>query len=263
VSACKFFWVTCRAESSRSASDPFHDFSVRHIDLTRERGRTFASVPDQGGSHFEKRRALRPAPITDHRCFPDRLPTGCRLYDAVILEHIENGVAFHPSQDVKIIPMSLTHTDLKIVADAVDPMLAVIALLTPWIWRPTGGQRRLRFYLTALAALGIMYALRAFEHSSHAVGPSWDVHYSSHTGFTVVLATVLALWRWWFSIVGVVVLFAYGDLMIYQHYHSLADIAVTALLICPLTLVIYKAPWPPNSVKAPGHSKGSETSSTD
>jgi hypothetical protein len=152
--------------------------------------------------------------------------------------------------------MWLSHEELKPIADAVNPALTVVALAAPWVLRPVRARERLDFYARTVVSMMFMYALRAVEHSPYALGPSVGLeHYSSHTGYAVVLLTTLTFWRWWFAIVGVVVLGSYGDLMIYQHYHTFMDIAGTAVVICPLTVVVYKAKLPGRARSTPvsGH----------
>lgn len=141
--------------------------------------------------------------------------------------------------------MWLSHEEWKPIADAVNPTLTIVSLAAPWVLRPASAGERLDFYARTAVAMILMYALRALEHSSYAFGPRAGLeHYSSHTGYAVVLLTTLTFWRWWFAIVGVVVVGSYGDLMIYQHYHTFTDIAGTAVVICPLTVIVYKARLP-------------------
>jgi hypothetical protein len=157
--------------------------------------------------------------------------------------------------------MWLTHEEWKPIADAVNPTLAVVTSITPWLVRPPPIRLRRDFYLQTAIALAFMYLLRALEHSTYALGPRLGVeHYSSHTGFAVVMLTMLAVWRWWFVLPGIAILCGYSELMIYQHYHTLTDIVATTTVICPATILVslFRLPHSPALEASAGSEVGGD-----
>lgn len=129
-----------------------------------------------------------------------------------------------------------SYETLDVIADAYTPLLALIALAVivrqafARHWRVSMLQLA-SILLGALFAYGLMY----FDQAA-GVWPSLGLDYSTHTAVATVLVVFLALhartgmWVWIAS------LLLYGALMLYQRYHSLADILTTAVVILVLAV---------------------------
>jgi len=158
----------------------------------------------------------------------------------------------------------VTHEHWKIIADAFDPTVALLAIAAPWIFTPAQSRSRPRYFIATAAALALMYLLRAVEHSHLAMLPRLlGVHYSAHTGFAVVFLTAMGIWRRWLVWPGIAALAAYGELMVYQAYHTWGDIGATAVVILSTTLCVFRfaqawrfsASQEQTLAKAPSHSE--------
>jgi hypothetical protein len=128
-----------------------------------------------------------------------------------------------------------TYEVLDRIADNVNPVLGVATLLWAWIGRGQGsfgGGARAGILgnLATLVSTGFIYLLGAIEKKLGAWA-SIGLNYSTHTAVCVALIVSL----WWIDrrarIPATVVGLAYAALMLYQRYHSLADIATTAAVI--------------------------------
>jgi len=141
----------------------------------------------------------------------------------------------------------LSYETLDTIADAYIPLLALVCLallvgaLFKSQWRLTG----LRF-LVICALLSIAYGLMWFD-SQFKLWPLFGLDYSTHTAVALVLVVFLAanmtrLAAFW---VGSLVLYAL--LMLYQGYHTVSDIVVTAFVVfIPAWLIVARLSnqWP-------------------
>lgn len=121
---------------------------------------------------------------------------------------------------------------LDAIADSVLPILGVIALIWPWlVWRHSW--RRAALSVTAtLVSVGFAYVVNSLD-ARYGWWPSVGMDFSGHTATAVALVASLcaikpSIWLAW-----VTVLIAYAALMLYQRYHTLADIVTTAAVIAP------------------------------
>jgi hypothetical protein len=126
------------------------------------------------------------------------------------------------------------------IADAVNPTLGLITLALSLAIRRPGNPPRWAQLLLTLAAVASVYAFGWID-AQLGIWPSAGLDFSGHTG--VHVAIVVSLWiidlRAGMAATAVALL--YGALMIYQRYHSLADIATTAVVIAPLAWGIWWA----------------------
>jgi hypothetical protein len=70
-----------------------------------------------------------------------------------------------------------------------------------------------------------------------AVG--WN--YSTHTGLAIVLVVSLLFWKRSVGLVTVVAFVGYAVLMLYQKYHTVADIVSTLLVVASFAVAIHLA----------------------
>lgn len=125
----------------------------------------------------------------------------------------------------------ITYEQLDRIADAYNPFLLLLLLF--FIARAAYQKQWLEFELllsSAVSGLGIVYSVM-FIDSKMLIWAGIGLDYSTHTAFAVCIVLILAsiLRRFVLSITGS--LLAYFLLMIYQEYHSLADIITTTIFI--------------------------------
>lgn len=129
-----------------------------------------------------------------------------------------------------------SYATLDAIADIYTPVLALacLALLLRLMharqWRVLG----IRMGSLAAGAL-VAYGLMFLDHRL-AIWPMAQMDYSTHTAVALVL--VIFLSRYWpaLRLLCWVSLCAYGLLMLYQRYHSLADILTTAVVVALMYL---------------------------
>lgn len=123
----------------------------------------------------------------------------------------------------------LDYQALDSLADAVNPTLGVITLALALAVRRPGNPPRWAQVLLTLGAVAGIYLL-SFIEASLKLWSSMGMNFSDHTG--VHVAIVVSLWMVdrRFGLAGVMVFAAYAGLMLYQRYHTVADIATTAPL---------------------------------
>jgi hypothetical protein len=135
----------------------------------------------------------------------------------------------------------MLYETLDTIADSVNPALACLALIFPWLDREAIRKKgsKWSFWARTLLSLAVVYALMFTDNRLH-FWPSLGLDYSTHTAFAVAVVTSIGAmnYRWLFFLVPVLV--AYAGLMMYQGYHSLMDILTTALVIAPLAWVIHR-----------------------
>lgn len=122
-----------------------------------------------------------------------------------------------------------TYELLDHIADCVNPTLGLLAISTPWLsmYRAPGLPPWMRV-VGAISCVAIAYAGQAFD-SLTAAWPSVSLDYSGHSAVCVALLVSLAqLSRRW-VIAGTLIGLAYAALMMYQRYHTFADIVTTAI----------------------------------
>lgn len=129
-----------------------------------------------------------------------------------------------------------SYATLDAIADAYTPLLALTCLVL--LLRPLHGlQWRVLGLRGASLAAGafVAYGLM-FLDNRLAIWPMAQLDYSTHTAVALVLAIFLSMYWPASRLLCWVSLCAYGLLMLYQRYHSLADILTTAAVVAVLYL---------------------------
>ena len=127
---------------------------------------------------------------------------------------------------------------LDAIADTVNPTLGVIALLWPWfVWR-TFWRRAVLSVFATLVSVGFAYVVASLD-ARYGWWHSMALDFSTHTAVAAALgvslcATKPSIWFAWAGVLG-----AYIALMLYQGYHTAADILTTAAVIAP-PLVLFR-----------------------
>jgi hypothetical protein len=121
---------------------------------------------------------------------------------------------------------------LDAIADSVNPVLGIVALVWPWlVWRDSWRRAALSVASTLLS-VGFAYFVAALD-ARYGWWPSVEMDFSTHTAVAVALVVSLcairpSLWFAW-----VAVLCGYVVLMLHQDYHTLKEIVTTAAVIAP------------------------------
>lgn len=118
------------------------------------------------------------------------------------------------------------------IADSVIPLLGIIALVWPWLrWRGAWRHSALNVVATLLS-VAFAFAMSALD-GKFGWWPAAGLDFSTHTAIAIALVVSLcaikpSAWMAWTAI-----LLAYFVLMVYQRYHTWADIFTTAVVIAP------------------------------
>lgn len=132
----------------------------------------------------------------------------------------------------------LSYEFLDTIADAVNPLLALITLVLPWVPTLRRRVRPVAFLAGTALSIAIVYALQAIDHAA-GLWPALGFDYSTHSAFTAALITSLGVLERRLLWIFVPVFFGYAALMLYQRYHSLADIVTTTVVIVPCSLIAH------------------------
>lgn len=125
----------------------------------------------------------------------------------------------------------LSYETLDAIADSYNPLLGIIALLilartlVATRWRLAGIQA-----LQLIVMLGIAYGLK-FLDGRFGIWRMFALDYSTHTATSVALVVFLAVNAKRFAAFWISSLLTYFGLMIYQQYHTVADILTTLLAV--------------------------------
>lgn len=132
----------------------------------------------------------------------------------------------------------LNHQTLDAIADAVNPVMGVLALLFPWLRPPVCVRRALILDVFTLAAVGLAYAVRAAD-AAFGLWGGLGLDYSTHTAVYVAIAS--GLWQHGGAgrVLGAIVGVAYAALMLWQKYHAVLDIVTAAAVMLALLMVFW------------------------
>jgi hypothetical protein len=137
-----------------------------------------------------------------------------------------------------ILPGSPLFPPLHLLADTIDPALALLALLRPAMRPSLGSRCAVGLYLVAMS-LGVagVYAVGAAD-AAFSVWGRFGLDYSTHTAFAVSLAlsTGLTRPRWGWALIAAVLL--HSTLLGVLGFHGAGDIATSGAVAMLAT-----APW--------------------
>ena len=128
----------------------------------------------------------------------------------------------------------LSYETLDSIADAYIPLLGAVAIafiavaLIRKEW-----QLAVRRFLSLLSGLVIAYGFM-FIDKALQIWSRFGMDYSTHTAVALVLVTLLVFCSRRFSPLWLASLIAYALLMLYQQYHTVADITSTATVVSTL-----------------------------
>ncbi|WP_431687601.1 hypothetical protein [Hahella sp. NBU794] len=128
---------------------------------------------------------------------------------------------------------------LDAIADSYNPLLGLVTLMllgyTLWRrrWAAAG-----RLSLTLFGGLAIAYTVRWVDHTLD-IWPALGMDYSTHSAVAIVITLSLIAAAPRLRIPAMSGLLGYALLMLYQEYHSVADILSTALVIAPMWWCVF------------------------
>ena len=135
----------------------------------------------------------------------------------------------------------MDYETLDSIADWYIPVLAIIAFLAS-VLVPSGSLARVKIAFIRLACLSVLlgtaYGLM-FLDNAYAIWPGLGLDYSTHTAVSLVLTLFLLLLIPTFLLLWTSSLAVYCGLMIYQEYHSVADILSTAFVLFIIMTVVF------------------------
>lgn len=127
------------------------------------------------------------------------------------------------------------------IADSVNPTLGLLAIAVPWLkvyrsLRPPPWVR----VAGAVLCVGAAYLGQAIDRLTNA-WPAFSLDYSGHSAVCVALLVSLGhLSRRW-TVASIAIGAAYALLMMYQGYHTLADIVTTATPVGLASATVWRA----------------------
>jgi len=135
----------------------------------------------------------------------------------------------------------MDYETLDNIADSYIPVLAITAFLAS-VLVPSGSQSRVKitfFRLICLSILlGVAYGFMFFDNA-YAIWPNLGLDYSTHTAVSLVLVLFLGLLIPKLILLWSSSLVVYCGLMLYQEYHSVADILSTAFVLFITMAVVF------------------------
>lgn len=130
----------------------------------------------------------------------------------------------------------LSYEQWDAIADSYTPTLGVLSLglvaiaLFTGKWRVLG-IRAIHLSVALIVAYGLMFIDNRLK-----IWESFGMDYSTHAAVCTGLVTFLCIHARKLAVLWLVSVFAYFALMLYQRYHSLADIVTTVAVV--LTLLV-------------------------
>ena len=123
-----------------------------------------------------------------------------------------------------------TYRLLDAVADAFNPLLALLGLAAPFLGRSRPRGSTFAYFLVAGLSLGVVYLVRALDER-HGLWSAVGLDYSTHSAFATAIVVAMAAFRrrWWAPLV--LALAAYFALELAMGYHDVLDILSSSALV--------------------------------
>lgn len=128
----------------------------------------------------------------------------------------------------------MTYQQLDAIADSYIPLLGILTLVWLLIKASRLGIKSALIELVT-TSLGVIYIYALmFLDAYFTAYASIGLDYSTHTALALVFVTTLALIGKQVRRITVISMVCYCLLMLYQGYHTLADMALTSLMTLPV-----------------------------
>jgi hypothetical protein len=123
------------------------------------------------------------------------------------------------------------------ITDSFNPLLALVGLAAPWFRRPRTMRSTGVYYLSAGAAIGIVYIIRWVD-VRHQIWALAGLDFSTHSAFAASLVTSLGVFhrRWLGPLLILIVL--YFCLQLIMRYHSTLDIVSSTSVAVVFSLLL-------------------------
>ena len=128
----------------------------------------------------------------------------------------------------------LTYSQLDRIADSYIPALFLISIyvLAVGVFK-LGLKRKCIEIASVIYSIVIVYSVMLLDNVFQ-IWPTFDLDYSTHTALSLVFVVYLSSKNKTLLIGSVLSFLLYVLLMLYQKYHSVADILSTAIILIPL-----------------------------
>jgi len=135
----------------------------------------------------------------------------------------------------------LTYQQLDVLADSYIPVLLVICLICLVMESiKLGFKRKLNESCSLIIAIILVYMLMALDNHFR-IWPSFGLDYSTHTALSLVFVIYLSSKSMPLLVFSLLSFLFYVLLMLYQEYHTLADIISTsAILLLPFWVLLFR-----------------------
>ena len=139
----------------------------------------------------------------------------------------------------------LTYEQWDAIADSYIPLLALLCLLDLVIHiKSRGLKTSIKILMATFVGVIFIYAMMFLDQALH-IWPSFSVNsqvldYSTHTALAWAFLVQLMFINKTACYVSITSTVLYGLLMLFQNYHSLADIVTTTLAVLPILYMLHK-----------------------
>jgi len=134
----------------------------------------------------------------------------------------------------------IASTILDAVADSFDPLLTILALACPFLSKPRALRPALLYYLSAGAAIGFVYLMRAID-ARQQIWTSFGLDFSTHSAFAASLVVSMgAFRRSWIAPLALATAL-YFSLESIMRYHGLLDILSSAAVAGLAASMLHRA----------------------
>lgn len=134
------------------------------------------------------------------------------------------------------------HPALAVTAEAVIPVLGILAILTPLLaWRRGNLRRPGLLLMCGLASIAAVYLLIFLDRRSGAWS-AMHLNFSSHSAVSLSLGITLVAFRKIFLLLVILIIGGYMWVMVVLDYHIPWDMISTAAVVIPVCLLCH-LPW--------------------
>ncbi len=147
----------------------------------------------------------------------------------------------------------MTYQQLDAIADSYIPLLGILTLL----WFAKKGFSlgvNVAFIDMVTTLIGVIYVYTLMFADKHlSAYASIGLDYSTHTALALTFVTTLSFIGKKVRLVVIVSMVLYCFLMLYQDYHTVADIILTSLMTLPVLVWLKRLPYnkKTNSISSP------------
>ncbi len=132
----------------------------------------------------------------------------------------------------------LTYEQLDWIADAYTPLLALTVFYSIFkTWQEKNKRRVINQVTSLILGMLVVYGIY-FLDGSYRIWLNWDLDYSTHTAFALVFVIHYAAFCRNYVWLQLSLFTGYLLLMVYQNYHSFADILTTGFMVGVLFFVL-------------------------